>query len=52
LPLPLEAFEVSPLARAIGEALRRPTPGGIESPPGDASVEATEARGGRPTGEP
>jgi 4-alpha-glucanotransferase len=54
LPLPLEAFEVSPLARAIGEALRRrrPTPGGIESPPDDASVASTEAKGGRPTGEP
>jgi 4-alpha-glucanotransferase len=54
LPLPLESFEVSPLARAIGEALRRrrPTPGGIESPPDDASVEATEAKGGRRTVEP
>ena len=53
LPLPLEAFEVSPLARAIGEVLRRrpPTPGVIESPPDNASVEATEAKGGRPTSE-
>jgi 4-alpha-glucanotransferase len=54
LPLPLEAFEVSPLARAIGEALRRrrPTPGAVERPPDDVAVEATEGEGGRPTGEP
>jgi 4-alpha-glucanotransferase len=54
LPLPLEAFESSPLARAIGQVFqrRRPTPGVIANLPNDASVDATEAQTGRPTGEP
>ena len=54
LPLALETFEVSPLARAIGEALRRrrPTPGATEGPPQDGPVEATEAQRRRQRGEP
>jgi 4-alpha-glucanotransferase len=51
LPLSLEAFVCSPLARAIGEAFQRrqPTPVVSVTPPNDSSVEAIKGKEGRPT---